>query len=88
MGRLNIIVQTNVKTNPGVAQTLRFRAIGTTLFAKVWPSATAEPQNWMLVTDDHTFPSGQFGIRVFEQPTTVISITSFIAITASMGNGI
>jgi len=87
-GKPTIIVQTNVKTDPGVAQTLRFRVFGTTLFAKVWPSATTEPQKWMLVADDHTFATGQFGIRVFEQPTTVITITSFNAATAAMGNTI
>jgi hypothetical protein len=56
------------------------------LFAKVWPSGTTEPQNWMLVVDDQTFTTGQFGIRVLEQPTTVITITAFNAETAFIGN--
>ena len=75
----------DVVTNPGVVQTLRFRSLGTMLFAKVWPIGTTEPQNWMLIVDDQTFTTGQFGIRVFEQPTTVITITSFNARPASMG---
>ncbi len=85
-GQTLILKQTNVTTRAGVAQTLRFRSLGTMLFAKVWPSDTTEPQNWMLVVDDQTFTTGQFGIRVFEQPTTVITITSFNAITSSMEN--
>jgi hypothetical protein len=85
-GQNSVLKQMDVKTTAGVAQTLRFRSLGTMLFAKVWPSGTTEPQNWMLVVDDQTLTTGQFGTRVFEQPNTVITITSFNAITASMGN--
>jgi hypothetical protein len=85
-GQTSILKQMDVTTSAGVAQTLRFRSLGTMLFAKVWPSGTTEPQNWMLVVGDQTFTTGQFGIRVFAQPTTMITITSFNAITASMGN--
>jgi hypothetical protein len=85
-GQTSILKQIDIQTSAGVAQTLRFLSLGTMLFAKVWPSGTTEPQNWMLVADDQTFTTGQFGIRVFEQPTTVITITSFTAITSSMGN--
>ncbi len=87
-GQSTMIKQVDVKTTAGVAQTLRFRSLGTMLFAKVWPSATTEPQNWMLVVDDHAIPTGQVGIRVFAQPATVITITSFNAITASTGDKI
>jgi len=86
-GQNSRIAQVDMKTNAGVAYTLRFRSLGTVLSAKVWPSATAEPQKW-LVVDDHTFPTGQFGVRVLEQPTTVITITSFSATTAAIGNKI
>jgi serine/threonine protein kinase len=85
-GQTSILKQMDVTTSAGVAQTLRFRSLGTMLFAKAWPSGATEPQNWMVFTDDITFSNGQFGIRVFEQPTTVITITSFSAITSYMGN--
>jgi hypothetical protein len=81
-----IIAQMDVNTSAGVSQTIRFRSLGTMLFAKTWPSNTPEPQNWTIVTDDQTFTTGQFGIRVFEQPTTVITIMSFHATIASMSN--
>jgi len=42
----------------------------------------------LLMTNDNTFSTGQFGIRVSEQPTTVITIMSFNATAASIGNGI
>ena len=71
--------QMTVPVSEGVAQKLRFRSFGTTLFAKVWPNNKNEPNDWMITADDHSFTTGQFGIRVLEQPATVISITSFSA---------
>lgn len=87
-GQSTIVKQVDIQTTAGVAQTLRFRSVGTMLSAKVWPSGTTEPQKWMIVTDDHTFSTGQFGIRVFEATATVITIASFTAKTASIGNGV
>jgi serine/threonine protein kinase len=85
-GKVSVISQINVKTSNGVAQTLRFRSLGTMLSAKVWPSGTTEPQNWMLIANDSSLSTGQFGIRVAEQSTTVITILSFNATTASISN--
>jgi hypothetical protein len=87
-GQILTIQQMDLKTNAGVAQTLRFRLVGTMLSAKVWPSNTPEPQNWMIITNDPALSTGQFGIRVLEEPTTVITIQSFNATTASIGNNI
>jgi hypothetical protein len=82
-GTMSVLAQANVVTSAGVAQTLLFRSFGTLLCAKVWPSDTPEPQNWMLSTRDKTFSTGQFGIRVFEQPHTEITILSFKATAVS-----
>jgi hypothetical protein len=87
-GQKKTIAHMNIQTTAGVAQNLRFRSIGATLFAKVWPGGTTEPQKWLLIITDNTFTTGQFGIRVSEQPTTVITITSFNATKATIGNGI
>ena len=83
-----ILAHMTVITDAGVVQTLRFRSFGTTLFAKVWPRDKNEPQHWMVSADDHDHPftTGQFGIRVYEQPASVISITSFVAKTAYAEN--
>jgi hypothetical protein len=87
-GQKQVTAHVDVKTSAKVVENLRFRSVGAMLFAKVWPGGTTEPQKWMLVTTDNTFTTGQFGIRVSTQPTTVITITSFNAITATIGNGI
>jgi len=86
-GQKKIIAHMDARTGAGVTQTIRFRSVGAMLFAKVWPSGTPEPQKWLIITDN-TFTTGQFGIRVSEQPTTVITITSFNATKATIGNGI
>lgn len=65
--------------------TLRFRAIGAMLFASAWQSDTTQPTNWMLVTTDTSLTSGQAGIRVLVQPTTLVHIASFLATTATGG---
>ena len=60
--------------------TLRFRAIGATLFAKAWRSSDPEPTSWMLtVTDTGTLLlSGSGGLRVAVQADTVVRVTSFL----------
>src|SRR5581483_5161400 len=61
----------------GRAYTLRFRAVGTMLLAKAWPSNETEPLNWMVTATDSSFVSGQGGVRVVLQNTTQINVMSF-----------
>ena len=70
----------------GSMYALRFQAIGAMLFAKVWPTGTAEPANWMLNVTDITLTTGLPGIRVLMQKTTVATITNFLVTPATMGN--
>lgn len=86
-GQKQTIAQMYEQTSAGVVQNIRFRAVGAMLFAKAWPNGTTEPQKWLVVTDN-TFTTGMFGIRVSEQPTTMVTITSFNATAATLGNGI
>jgi hypothetical protein len=60
----------------GTNYTLRFQAIGTALYAKVWKTGTTEP-GWMLQTTDSTFSSGQGGLRMLPQSGSV-AYTSFV----------
>jgi hypothetical protein len=62
---------------------LRFRAVGAMLFARAWQQDMPEPTTWMLNATDPTFTTGQIGIRVLVQDTTVIKINSFLATAAS-----
>ena len=60
--------------------TLRFRAMGATLFAKVWQSNEPEPASWMLTFTDTgaLLTSGTGGLRVAVEADTVMRVTSFL----------
>lgn len=75
-------VVTVLKTIPfpvkdGVSYTFRFRAVGQLLLARVWPTAQAEPQTWMLMVTDNDLQSGYDGIRLVVQAGTTATIASF-----------
>jgi hypothetical protein len=61
----------------GVSYTLRFRAIGASLFVKAWQSNQPEPNAWMLTVMDTTLTKGSGGLRFLVQTGSVIRVTSF-----------
>jgi len=58
--------------------TLRFRAVGATLFASVWPSAALEPEGWLISLSDTSLFSGRGGVRMVLSANSVVSVTSFL----------
>ncbi len=70
----------------GKMYSLRFRSIGAMLFARAWPVGSPEPQNWMLNVTDTTLTSGQAGVRVLVQEQSIVKITSFSVLPATLGN--
>ncbi|HTK07832.1 MAG TPA: hypothetical protein VL485_11730 [Ktedonobacteraceae bacterium] len=82
-------VTTVIKTVPFAATAstqyaLRFRAVGTTLSAKVWATAGSEPSSWTTTITDSSLTSGQDGVRVLASGAT-ITINSFVATSLSSG---
>jgi len=65
---------------------VRFRAIGAMLFAKAWRVDQVEPNRWLTITSDNALASGRVGVRVVVSPTTVINVTAFTAMSATMNN--
>ena len=65
---------------------LRFRAVGAMLFASAWRMDQTEPNRWLVITSDNSLASGRVGLRVVVQPTTIINVTSFTAMSASLNN--
>lgn len=57
---------------------IRFRVLGSNLFARAWPGDRAEPASWTLVIIDTQLTSGISGIRVLLAPGAVIRVTSFL----------
>ena len=65
---------------------LRFRAIGAMLFARAWRVDQTEPNRWLVITSDNSLANGRVGLRVVIQPTTIINVTSFTAMSATLNN--
>jgi hypothetical protein len=61
----------------GKSYTLRFRAVGSMLAAKVWPTGQAEPAMWMVTVTDTALSSGFGGLRLLLQSNVVIQMTLF-----------
>ncbi len=87
-GRTTTISTVPLDAQGGVPYMLRFRAIGAMLFARAWRSDTPEPTRWQAATSDTTLASGQVGLRVVTRPTTILTIASFGATNATMGDTI
>ena len=81
-------VTTTLGTAPFQAQgdvtySLRFRAVGATLFVRAWQSAMSEPTTWMVTTTDTALTTGQVGVRVVIQTNSIVKVDSFTATMAS-----
>jgi hypothetical protein len=49
---------------------VRLRAVGRNIQAKVWPRSAAEPQQWLISADDGRWPKGKPGIAHHENGIT------------------
>ena len=68
---------------PGIVYSIRIRAQGTMFFAKVWPTTTAEPANWMIMISDTSLTSGRGGIRIVEQKDATVRVSAFLETTVT-----
>ncbi len=78
-GTTTIIGSASFAATAGTSYTLRFRVVGTTLYAKVWRTGTTEPANWMIMVTDTSFSSGFCGLRMQVAGGVTASYTSFLA---------
>ena len=76
-GVVTVLKTVPFQTQDGVSYTIRFRAVGQQLLAKVWPTAQAEPQTWLLMLTDGDLQSGYDGIRLVVQSGTTATITTY-----------
>jgi hypothetical protein len=76
-GVVTVLKTVPFPTKDGVSYTLRFRAVGQLLLAKVWPTAQVETQTWMLMMTDKDLQSGYDGIRLVAQAGTTATISAY-----------
>jgi hypothetical protein len=77
-GQITLLGKITLTTQANTAYSLRFRALGSNLFAKVWPTAQTEPTTWNLMAIDTALTTGLGGIRVLIQPGVVIHVITFL----------
>ncbi len=63
----------------GTAYSIRFRAAGSTLAARVWLAGTTEPGSWLASVTDSALASGQAGMRIQLASGVTAKVTSFTA---------
>jgi hypothetical protein len=63
----------------GTSYTLRFRVIGTTLYARVWQTTNPEPTSWTITVSDLSHLFGFSGLRMLAQNGVTARYTSFQA---------
>lgn len=81
-GKITVLATQPFKAVGGTAYSLRFRALGSYLFAKAWPSAQPEPANWTLRVIDTDLPTaGDSGIRALFTPGLIIRLQTFVETT-------
>jgi hypothetical protein len=82
-GSTKTLIQVPFAASANTAYNLRFRAVGTTLYAKAWATTATEPATWTTTITNSSLASGQCGLRIQVLSATSASITAFQATTAS-----
>jgi hypothetical protein len=77
----NVVIPT---MNTTTTYRVRFQAVGTTLRAKIWDSATSEPATWDLQTVDTSYTSGRVAATIFTGATNTQNGLLFDNFTVSV----
>ncbi len=78
-GSTTVLGTASFPATAGTSYTMRFRVVGTSLYAKVWATSGTEPSNWMVTATDSSLSSGYCGLRMQMSSSAVLKITSFLA---------
>jgi hypothetical protein len=78
-GATTILGSAPFTATAGTSYTVRFRVVGTTLYARVWQTMATEPTNWMITVTDTSFSFGYCGLRMQVAGGVTASYTSFLA---------
>ncbi len=84
-GASTTLASANFAASTGTSYTIRFRAVGTTLSAKVWPGSGTEPTNWTVTATNSAFTAGSPGLRVQAPSGATALITSYQATNPDAG---
>src|SRR5260370_4986457 len=74
-GATTILGSVPFTATPGTSYTLRFRVVGTTLYARVWQTGRTHPTYWMILMTYTSFSSGFCGLRMQVSSSVTASYT-------------
>jgi hypothetical protein len=77
-GTTTVLGTASFSAKAGTAYSIRFRMVGTSLYAKIWAASGAEPSNWMVTATDSSLTSGYCGLRMQMSSSATLNITSFL----------
>jgi hypothetical protein len=77
-GQITVLAEHAFTATSGTAYSIRFRVLGSNLFAKAWASTQAEPANWTLMKIDTQLTTGMSGIRVKIVTGVMIRVKMFL----------
>ncbi|MEO7021723.1 MAG: hypothetical protein ABI234_16335 [Ktedonobacteraceae bacterium] len=77
-GKISVLATQPFNAVGGTAYSIRFRVLGSDLFAKAWSSTQPEPAHWGLMVIDTDLRTGNSGIRVLLGDHTIIRIQTFV----------
>ncbi len=77
-GKISVLATQPFNAVGGTAYSIRFRILGSDLFAKAWSSTQPEPAHWGLMVIDTNLRTGNSGIRVLLGDHTIIRIQTFV----------
>jgi virginiamycin B lyase len=77
-GTTTILASVPFAATAGIAYSIHFRVVGSTLTANAWAASGSEPSGWMATANDSALSSGFCGMRFLTQTGTA-TITSFLA---------
>jgi hypothetical protein len=78
-GTSTVLSSANFTATAGTSYTIRFRVVANNLYAKVWPSNSTEPANWLATTTSTALTSGFPGLRIQAASGATATISSYQA---------
>ena len=77
-GMLTPLHMTPFPARAGAPYTFHVRAVGSQLFAMVWPTGQPALSDWQIAWTDSALSTGRAGLRVFTQGSVQVKITTFM----------
>ncbi len=80
-GTSTTLASVNFAATADTSYTIRFRAVGTNLYANAWPGSGTEPTGWLATATSSALTTGYPGLRIQAPGGATALVTSYLATT-------